>query len=134
MLLLDGAARQLVAEREAVGADLQDALLLGRGQRVEPGAEQPPGEPELDGRGHHGQLLDGDAARRVEPADAGQHRVGDGGRDRHPRRGERLGDVERVAAGQRVQRGGVAAAAGGQPAHGGGGQRRAARAGARVPR
>ena len=40
-----------------------------------------------------------------------------------PGGGERLGDVERVAAGQRVQRGGVAAAAGGQPVHRGGRQR-----------
>ena len=80
--LLDGAAGQLVPEREAVGADLQHALLLGRGQRVEPVAEQLVGQPELDGRGHHGQLLDGGAARRVEPADPGEHRVGDGGRHR----------------------------------------------------
>ena len=62
--LLDGAAGQLVAEREAVVADLQHALLLGLGQRVEPRAEQLPGQAELDGRGHDGQLLDRVAARR----------------------------------------------------------------------
>ena len=98
--LLDGAAGELVAEREAVVADLQHALLLGLGQGVEPLAEQLPGQPELDGRGHDGQLLDRVAARRVEPADPGQHRVGDGGRHGDPRRGEGLGDVERVAPGQ----------------------------------
>ena len=133
--LLDGAAGQLVAEREAVVADLQHALLLGLGQRVEPVAEQLPGQLELDGRGHDGQLLDRVAARRVEPADPGQHGVGDGGRHGDPRRGERLGDVERVAAGQGVQRGGVAPAARRRarrrPPSDSGAQRRA---GARAPR
>jgi len=117
--LLDGPAGQFVAEREPVGADLQHTLLLGLGQDVEPLAEQLTGQPELDGRGHDGQLLDGGAARRIEPADPGQHRVRHGGRHGDPRRGQGLGDVERVPAGQGVQRCGVVAAARGETGDGG---------------
>jgi hypothetical protein len=106
-----------VTEREAVLADLQDPLFLGGGQGVEPLAEQLLGQPELDGRGHHRQLLDGGAAGGVEPVDPGQHGIGHGGRDGDAGGRECLGDVERVATGERVQRGGVPTAAFGEPGH-----------------
>ena len=94
-------------EHQATGAHPQDAGVLGLGQRVQPAAEQRLGQLEVHRGRHHGQLLDGVAAVRAQPAQPGQHRVGHGDRDRGPRGGQRLGDVERVAAAQLVQHPGV---------------------------
>ena len=56
---------------------------------------------------HDGELVQARLRVRAQPAHPGQHGVDDGGRHRLPGRGERLGDVERVAVGQPVQRLGI---------------------------
>ena len=114
---LDRAPRQLVAEPESVGAVFDHARELGRGQRAHRLAEQDRGQLGRDVRGHHRQALERLAAVRVEPAQAGEHGVLDAGRDLAGRRGERLGDEERVAARQRVNGGRVAARAARQRLH-----------------
>ena len=115
--LLDGLAGQLVAERQPVRPRRHDAALLGLGQRVQPVAEQGVRQVEPDDRGHHRQLLDRGAGVVVEPRHPREHGVGH--RDRHPRArlGQRLGDVERVAAGEGVQPLRVPVRPGRQPDH-----------------
>ena len=115
---LDGAPRQLVAESEPVGAIFDDAGELGRGQRAHRLAEQDRGQIGRDVRGHHRQALERLAAVRVQAAQAGEHRVLDAGRHLAGRRGERLGDEERVAARQRVDGGRIAPGAAHQRLHG----------------
>lgn len=104
--------------------DRQDPVLLGLGQRLQPLAEQRLGEVEADPRRHHGQVLHRGATRRGEPPQPRQHGVGDGGRHRVRRHRERLGQVERVAGGQRVEGWGVPAGAGRQHGDRGQGQGR----------
>ena len=86
--------------------------------------EQDRGQIGRDVRGHHRQALERLAAVRVQAAQAGEHRVLDAGRHLAARRGERLGDEERVAARQRVDGGRVSPGAGHQRLHGVARQRR----------
>ncbi len=115
---LDRAPRQLVAEPEAVGAILDHAGQLGRGQRAHGLAQQHRGQLGRDVRGHHRKALERLAAVRVEVAQPREHRVLDARRDLPGRGGERLGDEERVAARQRVEGRGVAPGAARQRLHG----------------
>ena len=68
-------------------------------------------------RRHDGQLVERLAAVVAEAADTGQHGLHDGRGHGVARRRERLGDEERVAARDAVDRLGVGAGAGGQPPH-----------------
>ena len=114
---LDRAPRQLVAEAEVAGGDLQHPGELGLRERVDAVAEQLGGELEPDPRGHDGELLECLAALRREPGHAGEDRLDDRGGDGVGGRGQRLGDEERVAAGHPVQGVAVGARARRQPPH-----------------
>ena len=108
---LDRAAGQLVAEREPVGPHLEDAVPLGLGERVQRVAEQRarPGRT----RPSSGTTAScSTAARqrsgRAAPCGPAPRRTPCTGTAEPPAR-EHLGDVERVAPGQRVQPGAVLA-------------------------
>ena len=116
--LLERPARELVAERHVALAHLQHAGDLGLGQRPEAVAEQPGGQLEADLGGHDGELLERRAAFRRQAADPRQHSLHHADGDRLARRGERLGDEERVAAGDAVEGRGVGAGARRQAPHG----------------
>ena len=80
--------------------------------------------PIADLRRHHREPLERVAALRTEPPDAGQHRLDDAGRHGLARRGQRLGDEERVAARGAVQRRRVGPRAVREPRDGRSAQRR----------
>ena len=103
---LDRAPRQLVAEAEAVGADLRSrrpARPRAARERRRRAAARPARAATCEGttdRRSSASRQSGSSA-----AQAGEHRVLDAGRHLVGRRGERLGDEERVAARQRVDGG-----------------------------
>ena len=76
-----GPARQLVAERDSAGADLQHPEALGLGDGGEIGAERAQ-QRLLDLRGNDRELLDDLPRGRRQPVRAGQHGVDDGPRHR----------------------------------------------------
>ncbi len=121
---LDRPPGELVPEREAVRPDVDHAGVLGLRERVDPRPQQLGGEVEAGVRRHDGQLVERLAAVVAEPADAGQHGLHHGRGHGVARRRERLGDEERVAARDAVDRLRVGAGAGGQPPHGLSRQRR----------
>ena len=121
---LDRAPRQLVAEPEAIGAIFDHPRELRGGQGAQLVAEQQGGQLGRDVRWHHRQALERLAAVGVQPAQPGEHRILDAGRHLVARRGERLGDEERVAARERVHGGRIATAARGQRLHRAARQRR----------
>ena len=114
---LDRAPRQLVAEAEMVRGDLEHPGELGLGERVDAVAEQVAGELEPDPRRHDRELLERLAAGRVEAARRGRAPPRPRWRDGVGRRGQHLGDEERVAAGDAVHGVGVGAGARRQPPH-----------------
>ena len=115
--LLDRAARELVAEGDAVGAHLEHAGALGLGERLEAASEQGDHEVQPYVGGHHRQLVERLAARGPEPADAGEHRLHHADRHHLAGRGEHLGHEERVAAGDAVDGGRVGAGPGREERH-----------------
>ena len=118
---VDGAAGQLVAGRDVAVADLDDAMLLGRRELSDIRPEQGRGQSRVDGVGQHRQALDRGDRRRRQVGDARRDGFGDALRQLRRRRREHLGDEERVAARDPVQRGAVPRP--GQPGHGRHGQR-----------
>jgi hypothetical protein len=120
--VLDGTAGQLVAERHGLRAHLQHAAPLAVGEQREI-AQQRPRQRQLELRGNDGELLQRVPHRAVQPSDAGEHGVHDGRRNAVRRRRQRLGDEERVAAGERVERGGGDRGAPRPPRYGGAGER-----------
>ncbi len=102
---LDRAAGQLVPEGHPGRPDLQHAAPLGLLQHVHPAGQQRLDQLEPDQRRHHGELLHGRAGRLGQLPEPGHDGVADGARHLAGRRGQRLGDEERVPAGQRVHLG-----------------------------
>ena len=86
------------------GPQLDDALLLGRGQRRELVPEQVRRQRRVDRGGHDGQRLQRRDRRNGQSGHSGADRVGDAVGQRPGRRREGLGDEERVPAGDPVQR------------------------------
>jgi hypothetical protein len=119
--LRHGAARQLVPESDGVRADLQHPESLGLGDGPEVGAEHAQ-QRRVDPRRDDRELLDDLPRRGAQPVHPRLHGVDDGARHRLVRRGERLGDEERVSRGGPVQPAGVDRGPGGQLRHGVAGQ------------
>jgi hypothetical protein len=71
---LDGAAGQLVPEARRVGPDLQDPAALGLAEHREV-SQQGAGQPQLDPRRHHGELLQRSLGGHVQLVDPRQHHV-----------------------------------------------------------
>ena len=111
-----------MAERDGLGTDLQHPESLRLGDRREIGTQRAQ-QRRFDPRRHDRELLDGLPRRGGQPVHAGQHGVDDGARHRVVRRGESLGDEERVARGGLVEPVGIHGHAGGQFRHGGRGER-----------
>jgi hypothetical protein len=107
-----------VAEPDAARPRLDQPCLLGLGERREPRAEQRLHELGRHRRGHDRQPLERVAALAADLPQAPEHGVLDAGRNLVGRRGERLGDEERVARRQRVDGVGVASRAVGKRADG----------------
>ena len=80
----DGPPGQLVPEGDLPGGHGQQPTFLGRGQRGDRrrGGYQRVQQPALHRRRQHGQLLEHVLGGGVQTVHPGQHRVGDGRRDR----------------------------------------------------
>jgi hypothetical protein len=122
--LLDRTARDLVAEGESLGAQLDHPRQLGGDERVDVRAQELRREPGADVGGDHRQPLERVAGLGIEASQPGQDRVGDAGRHLVGRRGQRRGDVERVASRELVQGGAIAPGARRERPHGAARERR----------
>ena len=111
-------------EADPAGAGLDQPRLLGLGERLDRRAEQRLGELAGHRRRHDREPLQRLGALGAHLAQAREHGVLDARGHRVGRRGERLGDEERIAGGERVDGAGVAPGAGRQRVDGLAGERR----------